>query len=61
MLLDIELREGPTAEDEHGESHETLFVHVITGAGTLVVTTHNEHNGYYGGFWPRLTLGEPCE
>ena len=55
-LRDIELREGPDAEDDENEAHETMFVHVITDKGTIVVTTHNEHNGYYGGFWPRLTF-----
>ena len=55
-LRDIELREGSEAEDEDSEVHETMFVHVITDKGTIVVTTHNEHNGYYGGFWPRLAL-----
>ena len=60
-LRDIELREGPEAEDEHDEVHETMFVHVITDKGTIVVTTHNEHNGYYGGFWLSLTLETETE
>ena len=46
-----ELRDGPETTSEWGEPHETQFLYVNTSIGTLVVTTHNEHNGYYGGFW----------
>jgi hypothetical protein len=30
--------------------HEVQFLRVSTDAGTIVCETHNEHNGYYGGF-----------
>lgn len=29
---------------------DIAFVHVITDKGTIVLTTHNENNGYYDGF-----------
>ena len=36
--------------DEWGE-HEVAFLVVMTSLGAFTVETHNEHNGYYGGFW----------
>ncbi len=50
QLLDIELRDAPDQEDEHGEVHEIQFLAVKTGKGMFVMSNHNEHNGYYGGF-----------
>jgi len=49
-FLGIELRDGPDFEDEHGDCHETQFLYVNTSRGGFTVVTHNEHNGYYGGF-----------
>jgi hypothetical protein len=49
-LLDIEVADGPDAEDEHGECHEQQFLKVTTDRGVFTVVSHNEHNGYYGGF-----------
>lgn len=49
-LTGAEVKDGPTTE-EYGEPHETQFLHVTTSKGAFTVTTHNEHNGYYGGFW----------
>jgi len=36
--------------DEWGE-HEVAFLVIKTSLGAFTVETHNEHNGYYGGFW----------
>ena len=52
-LLGLELREGSTTEDEY-ETHETQFLLVNTSIGTFTMCTHNEHNGYYGGFTVEL-------
>lgn len=61
-LHSIELKDGPEQEDEYGDSHETVFVEIKAHDGTSVtLTTHNEHNGYYGGFWFVLSLGETPE
>lgn len=38
------------AESEYDE-HEQVFIGIKTTGGTLTVVNHNEHNGYYGGFW----------
>lgn len=36
--------------NEWGE-HEVAFLIIMTSLGAFTVETHNEHNGYYGGFW----------
>lgn len=48
QLLDAEVLDGPTVEEDY-ETHETAFLHVRTTKGVIVVNTHNDHNGYYGG------------
>lgn len=49
-LMMAEVREAPSIEDEYG-AHEVAFLVVTTSRGAFTVETHNEHNGYYGGFW----------
>lgn len=49
-LLDFELKDALNSEDEHGE-HEIQFLDVKTDKGVFQMANHNEHNGYYGGFW----------
>lgn len=51
QLLDIELRDAPYQEDEYDEVHEVQFLAVKTSKGMFVISNHNEHNGYYGGFY----------
>lgn len=48
-LLGFEIREAPAVEDMY-EIHEVEFLVVQTSKGEFVVSSHNEHNGYYGGF-----------
>ncbi len=51
-LLDFELADAPSPElGEYDEAHEIQFLRVKTDRGVLTVSNHNEHNGYYGGFW----------
>jgi len=49
-LMGAEVRNAPEIEDEYGV-HEVAFLVVTTSKGAFTVETHNEHNGYYGGFW----------
>lgn len=50
-LINAEVLEGPYTEDKDGfEVHEIAFLAVRTNYGTFTIETHNEHNGYYGGF-----------
>lgn len=39
------------SEDKDYDAHEIQFLNIRTSKGVLVCQTHNEHNGYYGGFW----------
>ena len=50
ILLDAEIKDGPEIEREW-DVHEQQFLIVSTDKGEFTMVTHNEHNGYYGGFW----------
>lgn len=51
-FLGAEERDGTGALKNADDSdvHETTFLVVKTSLGDFTVCTHNEHNGYYGGF-----------
>lgn len=51
ILLDVSVEDGPTTEVGYGDTHDIQFLHVKTSLGSFTVETHNEHNGYYGGFY----------
>lgn len=51
VLMGIDLRD--VTEDPSDYCHEIQFLVVRTSAGDLTMSSHNEHNGYYGGFWIR--------
>jgi hypothetical protein len=56
-LTDVGISEAASPpEDEYGECHEIQFLDVTTSKGLIQVATHNEHNGYYGGFWIQAKL-----
>lgn len=55
ILTKIEEKEY-TEEDENYEVHEKCFIDISTNKATITITTHNVHNGYYGGF--ALTIRE---
>lgn len=48
-LLGAKTKDAPDQEDEYG-THEVQFLEVETTEGSFVMSNHNEHNGYYGGF-----------
>lgn len=50
VLLGMDILDGPYEEGEYGDVHEVQFLHVRTDRGVITAETHNEHNGYYGGF-----------
>lgn len=51
-LLGVELGEASKIEhpDLDDDVHEIQFLIIRTSLGVITVSTHNEHNGYYGGF-----------
>ena len=48
-FIEAELAEAPSVDLEWGE-HEVQFLNIKTSLGVATLETHNEHNGYYGGF-----------
>jgi hypothetical protein len=50
-LVDIEVREIEEFDDENNWGvHETQVCVIKTTRGDITIVSHNEHNGYYGGF-----------
>ena len=49
-FMRAEIRDGHHTDMEYDEVHEIEFLVITTSAGSFTVATHNEHNGYYGGF-----------
>lgn len=45
----VRVRGGKQVEEEY-EHKENMFLLIDTSKGTFTCETHNEHNGYYGGF-----------
>jgi hypothetical protein len=52
-LLGAEILNGPDEEDDYGV-HEVQFLKITTSKGIFTVSSHNEHNGYYGGISCRV-------
>lgn len=50
VLRRIETKPAPEIKGEYGEEHEQVFVEIGTDECFVTLVTHNEHNGYYGGF-----------
>jgi hypothetical protein len=48
-LVNILLKEHISGDSDYG-AHEIQFLEIQTDKDTYVFCTHNEHNGYYGGF-----------
>lgn len=55
VFIGAELVDAPDQEDEYGV-HEVQFLKVSTSKGVFTMQTHNEHNGYYGGFLVRCAV-----
>jgi len=50
ILNDIDVVDGPDIDNDYYSVHETQFLYIHTSLGVIDFVTHNEHNGYYGGF-----------
>ena len=50
LFIEARIAEAPNAPDEYGGEHEVQFLIVSTSKGEFTCQSHNEHNGYYGGF-----------
>ena len=54
-LLGAQIKDAPKVQDEY-DSHEVQFFEVQTNKGVFTMASHNEHNGYYGGFWIKAVV-----
>lgn len=45
----VEVQDAPSRPCEY-DKHDCQFLLVTTSNGVFTIETHNEHNGYYGGF-----------
>ena len=51
-LQNVYIKPGPEETNgEWGDTHEIEFLEIETSKGSFIVANHNEHNGYYGGFY----------
>lgn len=49
-LIEIITKDAPDTTTEYGETHECIFLEIQGHHSSITFCTHNEHNGYYGGF-----------
>jgi hypothetical protein len=54
-FIGIEIRDVSSTTDQYDECDEVQFLIVKTSKGEFTCETHNEHNGYYGGFSIRVS------
>ena len=53
-LMGATIEDAPETTDKWGEVHEIQFLAITTSKGVFTMQTHNENNGYYGGFWIKI-------
>lgn len=59
VFLGAEIKEAPSVACDYGD-HEIEFLEVKTDKGVFTMASHNEHNGYYGGFCIRVAQVRPA-
>ena len=50
-FLGAEIKKSPGIVESDFEDHEIQFLEIKTNQGVFTMSSHNEHNGYYGGFF----------
>jgi hypothetical protein len=56
-LVGAENRAAPNVTCEYGDEHEVEFLVIQTVRGNFTMSSHNEHNVYYGGFYVKAAKG----
>jgi len=58
ILLGVEVADAPSLITDYYDDnvHDVQFLKITTSKGVFTMETHNEHNGYYGGFTMRCKL-----
>lgn len=59
-MVSVILKDHIKGDGEWGP-HEIQFLEVQTDQGFATIVNHNEHNGYYGGFWLRASIASKKE
>lgn len=55
-FLGVEIREAPNQDyEDQYDVHDVEFLVILTSKGEQVFSNHNDHNGYYGGFWIQVS------
>jgi hypothetical protein len=59
-LTGIEVKQVTEAKEDgkYSDTHEIQFLEIQTDKGSFQFSSHNEHNGYYDGFYIDVTFGE---
>ena len=55
VFLCAKIKKAPSLEDAEYGDHDCEFLEIQTNKGCFTIVNHNEHNGYYGGFWIRVS------
>lgn len=50
IFLGVDISEVEYKDTKSDDYHDQVFVRILTTRGDFTLVTHNEHNGYYGGF-----------
>lgn len=59
QFLGAEIKDAPSIEDDKYGEHEVQFLEIKTSKCVFTMTSHNEHNGYYGGFSINASVDVP--
>ena len=54
-LYDVVVKLVPKCVESE-DMHEVMFFDIVTSKGYITCTSHNEHNGYYGGVGVNLVI-----
>lgn len=57
-FLGADVRQSVSGERGE-ECHEIMFLVIHTSGGDITISTHNEHNGYYGGIDVTARVSRP--
>jgi hypothetical protein len=55
--IEIKSCESTANKDDEFDVHDIQFVEIHTGKGSIQLVNHNDHNGYYGGFFVKVAEG----
>ncbi len=56
VSVEVKYTKSYSENDTDDDTHETAFLEIQGNSSSITVATHNEHNGFYGGF--RLEVKE---